>query len=396
MRALVSATALTVPMLITAEAAQAQVKVAPITVVVGGYHEQTFGYARNKNGVTYPAPLGTAGRANRFSQMSDSEIHFGGRTTLANGITVGFDVQLEGNTPGGAFGPQLMDTIDESYLFVDGAFGRLVIGSENDAPYIMNYSIPGAGRAFGPLESLATSYILRPSNFTIIDTVQSGKFPVGGSTLVPGGNGNVQFGNDQQRISYFSPRFFGFQGGISYTPNNLEDTNGFQDRRAQRTNGWSGAANYVNSFGGVSVAASVGVAYWPKLSNATAKPNNSNYWDSSVGLQIGYQGFLVGGGYRRVSVSGDSADGTAWGIGASYTSGPSAVGLSYLTSSAEGSTAITRNDKFQQVLLSGSYSIGPGVDLIGSAFYIKYDEETGGSGFDNSGVGVVSGIRLTF
>jgi len=93
----------------TADAAMAQAKVAPISVVVGGYHQQNFGFATNKKNVT-----GLPATPNSMLQYSDSEVWFGGRTTLANGITVGFDVQLEGNTSG--------DQIDESYLFVDGAF----------------------------------------------------------------------------------------------------------------------------------------------------------------------------------------------------------------------------------------------------------------------------------
>lgn len=382
-----------VPLLMSSAIAQS--KVAPITVVVGGYHEQTVGYARNKNGITYAAPLATPGKANRISQMSDSEIFFGGRTTLANGITIGFDVQLEANSQAGAFGATFIDTIDESYIFVDGAFGRLVLGSENDAPYIMHVSIPAAGRAYGALESAATNWIVRPTNFTIADTLQSGKPPVGGSTIVPGGNGNIQFGNDQQRITYYTPRFFGLQGGFSYTPNNLEDTNGFQDRRAQRTNGISGGLNYTNTFSGVAVTASAGIAYWPKLSGATTKPGNKNYVDLSAGAQLGYMGFAVGGGYRVIKLDGDPVEGHAWGIGMSYTTGPLAIGLSYLTSSLEGSTAIAANDKYHQVLLSSAYSIGPGVDLIGAAFYIKYNEESG-SATDNSGVGVTGGLRLTF
>src|SRR5262245_50844805 len=103
------------------DAAFSQAKVAPITAVLGGYHEQTFGYVNNEDGFAggNQSTTGTSKPA-KWKQSSDSEVWFGGRTTLANGISVGFDVQLEGNTQG--------DQIDESYLFIDGAFGRLVLG----------------------------------------------------------------------------------------------------------------------------------------------------------------------------------------------------------------------------------------------------------------------------
>jgi outer membrane protein OmpU len=369
----------------TTEAALAQAKVAPISVVVGGYHEQTFGYAANKNDVNYSSSIGApTNKPNRISQMSDSEIFFGGRTTLANGITVGFDVQLEANTS--------TDQIDESYLFLDGAFGRVVIGSENAADYIMNYSIPGVGRSYGALESSATSWIVRPTNVTILDTVQSGKASGGGGTAFP------STGNDQQRLTYFTPRFFGFGGGLSFTPNvNLEDSNGFADKRDNRANAWHGSINFTNNFSGVQLNASAGMSYYPKLSNAAAGTvGNESIKDISAGLQVGFAGFLVGGGYRNMDVKGAAEDGYAWGVGATWTGGPFSIGANYLTSKVEGLTATAADDKFRQIMLSAAYTMGPGVDLIGSVFHIKYTDEGTSSADKNSGVGAITGIRLTF
>lgn len=383
----------------TTEAAFAQAKVAPISVVVTGYHEQVMVFGRNKNDVNYggnnqlPA---NPNKPNRFSQMSDSEIFFGGRTTLANGITIGFDVQLEANTSG--------DQIDESYLFVDGAFGRLVIGSENTADYLMNYSIPGVGRSWGALESSATQAIVRPTNVTFLDTVQSGKGSGGGGTVLPNG------GNDQQRLTYFTPRFFGFGAGVSYTPNvttgtagaagvtSFEDVNGFADKTRNRHNAFSGSVNFTNNFAGFQVNASVGMSYYPKLSNATTAPGNNTVKDISAGLQVGLGGFLVGGGYRDLSVKGGAEDGYAWGLGATWTGGPFAIGANYLTSKVEGATGAgnAADDKFRQIMLSAAYTMGPGIDLIGSAFHIKYTDEGGASVNKNSGVGAMAGLRLTF
>lgn len=374
----------------TTEAAFAQAKVAPISVVVGGYHEQTIGYGRNKSNVAYGGTLGTPVKPNRISQQSDSEIWFGGRTTLANGITIGFDVQLEANSASG-------DQIDESYLFVDGAFGRLVIGSENAADYIMNYSIPGVGRSYGALESGAVNWIVRPTNVTILDTVQSGKGSGGGGTVLPNG------GNDQQRITYFTPRFFGFGAGVSYTPNvttggtgSFEDLNGFIDKTVNRHNAFHGSVNFTNNFSGFQVNASVGMSYYPKLNNAATAPGNNSIKDISAGLQLGFGGFLVGGGYRNMDVKGATEDGYAWGLGVTWTGGPFAIGANYLTSKVEGLAATAADDKYRQIMLSAAYTMGPGVDLIGSVFHLKYTDEGGANANKNSGVGVLTGLRLSF
>ena len=383
----------------TTEAAFAQAKVAPITVVVGGYFEQMFGYASNESGVlggniTAAGGAGTTATESKptgFQQHSDTEIWFGGRTTLANGITIGFDVQLEGNTAS--------DQIDESYLFVDGAFGRFVIGSENDASYIMHYAAPGAGKAYGPLESTAADWVQRPANVSFISTTATRLVSDSPSSDRSGGQA-LGSGDDQNRITYYTPRFFGFQGGASFTPSNAEDASAFApvNKNQARTSAWTGAINYVNSFSGFDVAVSAGISYWPKVQNVVSTSSLSDdIVDYSFGINLGYMGFVVGGAYRRYDAGDNNVnDGYAYSIGATYTTGPFAVGLSWHHSHTEGLTTAGVEDNVDQILLSGAYTMGPGVDLIGSIFYMKYDDNTSVEANNNKGVGAVGGVRLSF
>jgi hypothetical protein len=360
------------------EAASAQAKVAPISVVVGGYHQQSFGFTSNKKNV-----VGLPANPNGSLNYSDSEIWFGGRTTLSNGITVGFDVQLEGNTSG--------DQIDESYLFIDGAFGRVLIGSENSADYIMHYSIPGAGVAYGANESQVGDFILRPTQVTTLNTLSSGRTAGGGGSAMTWGTGN-----DQQRVTYFTPRMAGFQVGVSFTPNvDKEDTSTLTDKNAQRANAMHGAINFTNNFSGVQFNASAGMSYYPSIDGVVAGVGARDIKDYSVGAQVGASGIMVGGGYRKVDIDGAAENGDAMGIGASYTSGPMSVGLSYLTSKVDGGAA-AGDDKYKQILFSAAYSIGPGVDLIGALFNAKYEDEGGAVANENSGTGGAVGIHLRF
>src|SRR5690606_5057893 len=96
-----------------------------ISVRVGGYMEQWFGYTSVDD---------RAGRdLDGFNHISDSEIFFVGSTTLDNGIEFGVNVQLEANSNAG-------DQIDESYLYAQGSFGEINLGDENSAMYKMHYS----------------------------------------------------------------------------------------------------------------------------------------------------------------------------------------------------------------------------------------------------------------
>jgi hypothetical protein len=375
------------------DAAFAQTKVAPITAVLGGYHEQTFGYASNEDGVA-GNNLSPGSKPAKFKQSSDSEVWFGGRTTLANGISVGFDVQLEGNSQG--------DQIDESYLFVDGAFGRLVLGSENAADYIMHVSAPSAGKAYGVLESSAFDWITRPNNVVAITTT-AGRL-VRDSSISDGsfaGGGFTGVGDDQNRVTYYTPRFWGLQGGISFTPGNIEDASanaGVVDRNTNRAYAWHGALNYTNTFGQFMVAASAGISYWPKVKNqVSTSALDDSIVDYQFGLNVGYAGFVIGGAYRRYDAGDNNInDGHAWNVGATYTTGPFAVGLSYHEGKAEGSTAVSGSDKYRQALLSAAYTLGPGVDLIGSVFWIEFADEGSAQVDNNEGFGVVGGLRLSF
>lgn len=352
----------------------------PISAVVGGYVEQTFGHASNKNDVT-----GINARPNRAAQMSDSEIFFGGRTTLANGIIIGFDVQLEANTS--------TDQIDESYIFIDGAFGRALIGSENSADVLMHMGTPAAGRAYGANGSTAQSWIRKPTNVTVISDPSAP-----GCVVTSGTAGMGAAGCDQQRVTYFTPRMAGFQFGGSFTPNsNTEDANQFDDKRANRTNGISGAVNYMNNFSGVQVNASAGLTSYGAVDNAAAgTANSSDNKDYAFGLQVGASGFMVGGSFRKIDSDFSVENGNGWSVGATYTSGPIAVGLSYLSSKTDGTAANANSDKLKQTLFSANYALGPGIDLIGSVFHIKWDDEGVAAADHNSGTGVVGGIRLTF
>src|SRR5690606_18114063 len=97
-------------------------------VRVGGYMESYAAYASSS--VDSIAGEGFDG----IDAKNESQIQFIPSITLDNGIKIGATVELEGLTDG--------DQIDESYLFIDGSFGRVLIGDENSAGYLMTYGAP--------------------------------------------------------------------------------------------------------------------------------------------------------------------------------------------------------------------------------------------------------------
>ena len=117
--------------------------------------------------------------------------------------------------------------------------------------------------------------------------------------------------------------------------------------------------------------------------------------DWSAGLQLGMGAFTVGGGYRVIDNNLGTNDGSVWSFGAAYQSGPIAVSASFLQSTANGTVA-RGDDVVKQTILSAAYTMGPGVDLVGSLFNMKYTDESNAPTNNNSGGGAVVGIRLMF
>jgi outer membrane protein OmpU len=376
-------------------AAYAQTNVEPLKLTVGGFFGQFVSYI-DQDDVGAQAN-GSSGKVTQFDVSSDSEIHFNGRMGLANGLTLGFRVELEANTDA--------DQIDESYLFLESRFGRLELGSINNVAYRMHYEAPEAfTRGWLTDDGNLTNNVVNPTGSPSLD-----------STLI--GTQNRFFDNDSEKINYYTPRFSGFQFGVSYVPNSAQDRNAAPDPISTAySRGLAAGANFVRTFGSFDVAASLGYLTWqgPQTSPTTSAPD-PDAWQA--GLQVGYAGLKVGGSYAEIrdgrsgsagtaaaaSQAGTGAnrvDGRAWNLGAMYTFGPAAVSLTYADGRNDSSPAAgpsLGDDKFTGLSLAGKYSLGPGVSFEGVLFQTEFE----GNGStpapnDNTATGLLFGLLLTF
>jgi len=380
-------------------AALAQTKTQPIEISIGGFHGQFVSYVDQDDRGDRTA--GRSGKLTPVDVTSDSEIHFNGRTTLDNGVSLGFRLELEGNTAA--------DQIDESYMFAEGGFGRVELGSLNNVHYRMRFVAP---------EAFSRGFITNDGNLTTVLFNSTGS-PASDSTL---NDTAARFrDNDSEKINYYTPRFEGFQLGVSYVPNSSQDNQNPESASASYSRGYAVAANFVRTFGGVDMAAYAGYFQWdgPQLSATSHAPDPDIY---TVGGQIGYGGLRIGGSYGRAnggrtgaagtaaaSVAGTGAfrlEGRAWDLGALYTFGPAAVSLTYFNGTNDDSPAAgpsQGSDKLTGLALEGRYTLGPGVSLEGVLFTAKFhgNGSTGGTtgavpNEDNKGTGVVTGLLLTF
>ncbi len=364
----------------------------PIQIKVGGFHEQWVGF------IAQDADTDVSGQPEQYATdldtQADTEIHFTGSTTLDNGLTFGVNVQLEAETSA--------DQIDESYLFMRGSFGELLLGSENGAAYQMHY---GADNDMGyGLEDGDTAYY----------------WFSGGTSATLHSSRMVTVDNDSNKIRWISPRFSGFQIGLGYAPEGRQDVDGRVPNEAANGNGgayeqiFSGAINYRQDFDGMNVGVSAAGIYVGDTNdvNKTGGIGEDEVWGVALGLRVSSGGFTGTLGYNHqngqqplytntptgyVAPITESIDVVAAGL--SYEDGPMGVSLTGAygwTDSASGGPLGSDRDIEQLVLqLGAKYVLGPGVEARGTATYAQ-SEDALGVGQDYTGFGVVGGLVLKF
>ena len=341
-----------------------------IKLGVGGYWQTVVSYVDQDD---LDGDLGIDNDWHKDNVRQEGEIHFTGETTLDNGITFGVNIQLEGVTQS--------DQIDESYLIIQGSFGRTLIGAENSAPYLMGYIAPSV--ALG---------VNSPNFFLFQDVAGLIGASAGTTTVV-----DVPT-SDSNKLTYFTPRFSGFQLGVSYTPN-TDDRGGDSQASGLRTDDDTGdqshvigiGVNYVQTFNAIDVAVSGGYTRGDSEEDGAADTYD-DLEDWGFGLNLGYAGFTVGGSYLHSNNTvDDDGDTDAWDVGLSYETGPWGVSATYLYSETEQNADDTNEAMHFELGLS--YALGPGITAVASGQFYDEDNDTQD---DTDGWAFAVGTKLSF
>ena len=303
--------------------------------------------------------------------QQDVEVHFKGKAPLDNGITVSTVVELEGNTE--------KDTIDETKVIVSGDFGELRIGTIDEAGYEMTFGYHGSsstGTGNQTLEFDIGSWV--PNNIGA-DTPDDNTDGALGAA-----SGRVNISSDSDTVAYYTPRFNGFQMGVSYSRTSSddgEDGAGPLPSQNKVNDIVASAINYNQKHGDTTIGAALGYVTGDSTTPAEDDPQN---WGG--GLWVDFSGFTVGLGYVRqneVKKGGDDRD--RWDIGGRYSWGPNAVSLGYIH--LEQMTKETAAGR-----LSYSRSLGSGVTWSLDAMWAEY--EVGNESQD--GTAYTTGIKVKF
>ena len=236
----------------------------PMAVTVGGYY----------NSIVYSQDVDST-PVRDLGIHNDSEIVFKGKGKIENGLTLGFQIQLE------AEGANQLDHIDENYIYVKGDFGKVEIGAENNAAYKQQVHAP---KVLG--------WKTYDNNFSTWAEVSGFDKP-----YMDGIDG------DALKINYYSPKINGVQISYSVTPD-TSDTDGDTGLFAD---GGSGSATamgvkYTGTVRGMKVKASYGMT---ELDEDSGEPMAE---DVAIGLSISSGNITVGGTMQTVERGSDGGD----------------------------------------------------------------------------------------
>jgi len=348
----------------------------PLRLDVRGYKNEFFGIgnADDSAGTDY-------GNTNLFN---DGEIHFRGETALDNGLTVGVQVELEAFQSG--------DQVDESYAYIQGDFGKVVAGNENLANY----------NTFWGVTAPAVGTPINSGWITVfVPAVPGGGFGAAGSFRSPLLTTNLDIGNDENTISYYSPRFAGFQFTGGFAPA-VADSGAGQAGQAnegtQYHNAFGVGFNFSNSFNGIDLGVAAGYNRG-SVDTAREAAGADDFEQVKVGASVGVAGFTIAGSYANSLEGKTNAantvtnEGQSYDIGASYSTGPWGASLTYFHGEQEDTIATAGDDEAMAVVGAVSYALGPGITTSFSLMYGKLEDE-GGADADAT-VGIL-GIAISF
>ena len=273
---------------------------------------------------------------------TDAEIYFNGRGTTENGLKIHAHVQLEA-----AQHHSTSDPIDEYFLSVAGSFGKIIIGGTGGAPVKMLTGLSGSW-ATGVGETLSFDVNDRIPNAGVSpDGIRGhGHYAMQHSRLDTG---------DAQKVTYISPKFGGFQLGVTYSPNRDNgDDNTRNNTAAGPHNGLEGAVSYSGKFGDVGFGVGAGMTTY-QGADGMADDDRSDWL---VAARLDFGGLRVAAAHKQVTDEDDRRQGQLTDVGVRFVQGANSFSLTGVMGEMDNSQA-------SYTAVMGSYARAMGLQIPG-------------------------------
>lgn len=342
-----------------------------------------------KGYVVYHDQDTSAGSDHRdLDMLRETEVHFTGETTLDNGLTVGAHVEADVD------GSDSFD-VDESYAYFSGSWGRVNLGDEDGAAYLLQVAAPSADSNVDGIRQF-----VNPVNYTLTSLNATTAATAWNATGLDYDN---DFTDNADKVTYLSPVMNGFQLGASYTfdtDNNAtggivttRDLTGVSadDETDEYGEAWELAARYEGQFDEVGFTFGAGYTDVQREDETTA--TNDDFTEWNVGLDLNWSAFGLGVVYTENNNGLDTTDNNeTMVVGVDYTTGAYKLGASWLNNETDvnGATSEVETDRYTGGVV---YTYGPGMTFRGSISYVEHDVQ---GAADVEATSVLLGTQINF
>lgn len=310
-----------------------------------------------------------------FDILRDTEVHFKGKTTLDNGLTVGFHTEIRNDLGDGS-------AVDESYVYFSGDWGRINFGAEDGGAYLLQVAAPAADSNIDGVRQY-----LNPINY---DTLTNGALGTGFQIDYA-----TNSSGKSDKITYTTPKFSGLQVAASYTPDVSGTSRSLgvaeDDELDDRGSAYEIGARYEREIGDFNILLGAGYVT-VDVEQKSAASDDLKSWNAAAVL--GWKNFQFGAVYfdeENVDTdANENHDGFV--IGADYTMGLWVLGASYLNGTYE-ELAANEGDT-ERYSLGLTYNYGPGMSFRGSVHHVEH--EFGGAIGDRDATSLLLGTQINF
>jgi hypothetical protein len=201
---------------------------------------------------------------------------------------------------------------------------------------------------------------------------------------------------DSAKINYFSPRFSGFQVGLTYQPDSGQGTVGdtLNSSNGNDEDVFMIGANFVDTINGIDIG--VGGAYTTSSTESGSAASREDTESVHVGFNIGFSGFTVGASYGDNFDSGCTTSGCDGGqffeVAGGYGTGPWSLSVGWFHGEKDDNS--TQDEETDIISLGAKYSLAPGAVIIGEVNFV--DESVGSTGSNNDGATYMVGTQISF
>lgn len=356
---------------------------AQIDVTVGGHTKNYMGWLNQDDS-------SAVGEARNFDILQESELHVNAEGTADNGLTYGFHMEMDVDRGDGG------TTTEESYLYLSSDMGRINLGEEDGANFLLQVAAPSADSNIDGIKQY-----INPVAYAAISNTAAFNTYLGAFNTA----GGLDYDNDltgkNQKITYLSPIWNGFQFGVSYTPEvgdaDATGLSGFNTDGIDNDleDAWEAAFRYEGNFNNVGFA--LGAGYTTvDTTELTTPAVLDDFEEWNVGLDLDIGAFGIGAIYtdnNNGTQVGDSDDTIV--VGVDYTTGPFKLGASYLTKNDEAglATGEYETDRYTGGVI---YTAAPGLSFRGSVSFVDHSAPTAVTTTDVSATSVMGGVQLNF